>query len=436
MEILSPGQKIKKIRQEFKINQKDITGNKITRELISIIENDKSALTPAVAEIITDNINRICKDRNIDFHLDSEYLLEDVNFQTNKMANQYLEFLCVNEDNLSKDFSKDIEEIELFLIRYDVPEKKMIIYEKIADILKKQKDYSRSYTYYIKAFENHNHLFNDIKLFNLLQKLGNVCIYLQKYKESLDFNKLALIYNDNVPEDLKFKVLFNTTLAYMNLKEYDKALIEIEHILSTFKALTEEDTLSLNVLKVNCLRFKKFYSDAFNLNQSMLDNIDSNDKGHIALITGNILDIYTVLKDISNIKIYIDKLLYLLKDYDNAKESYYTANCYNQLGISANLIGNKELAIDCYKKSIEIAKHQKDKSILKKSLDELLTLLIKENNPIEINSCKNTILELISLEIIDTNSTAIFKLIDFYNEVNDKDSINSIIKFILDLKEE
>lgn len=435
MEILSPGQKIKKIRQEFKINQKDITGNKITRELISIIENDKSALTPAVAQIITDNINRICNERNIDFHLDSEYLLEDITFQTNKMADQYLSFLCVNQDNPSKDFSKEFEEIELFLIKYQVPEKKMIIYEKIGDILKKQKDYSRSYTYYIKAFENNNHLFNDIKLFNLLQKLGNVCIYLGKYKESLDFNKLALIYNDKVPEDLRFKVLFNTTLAYMHLKEYDKALIEIEHVLSTFKILTEEDTLSLNVLKVNCLRFKKFYSDAFSLNQSMLDNIAPDDKGHIILITGNILDIYTVLKDISNMKIYIDKLIYLLNGYDKAQESYYTANCYNQLGISANLIGNKELAIDCYKKSIEIAKRQKDKSILKKSLDELLTLLISEKNPNEINSCKNTVLELISLDIIDTNSMAIFKLIDFYNEVDDKDSINSIVKFILDLKE-
>ena len=82
MEILSPGQKIKKIRKDLKINQKDVSGGKITRELISIIENDKSTLTPAVAEIIAENINKICRERNLDYTLSSEYLLEDVREQT------------------------------------------------------------------------------------------------------------------------------------------------------------------------------------------------------------------------------------------------------------------------------------------------------------------------------------------------------------------
>ena len=67
MEILSPGQKIRKIRSELKIYQKEITGGEITRELVSIIENDKSALTPAVAQIITDNINRMCKEKKYRF---------------------------------------------------------------------------------------------------------------------------------------------------------------------------------------------------------------------------------------------------------------------------------------------------------------------------------------------------------------------------------
>ncbi|HAK42927.1 MAG TPA: hypothetical protein DCM59_09855, partial [Clostridium sp.] len=186
MEILSSGQKIRKIRKELKINQKEITAGKIARELISMIENDKSTLTPAVAQIITDNINKICKEKNIDFSLSAEYLLEDVDVQTDKIASKYIDFLSINEDNISKDFSKDIEEIELFLIKYDVPKKKMIIYEKIGDIFKKQRKYNKSYIYYIKAFENHNGLFNDIRLFSILQKLGGICIYLGKDKEALD----------------------------------------------------------------------------------------------------------------------------------------------------------------------------------------------------------------------------------------------------------
>ena len=97
------------------------------------------SVTQAVAQIITDNINRICKEKNIDFSLDAEYLLEDIDSQTDKIASNYIDLLSINEDNISKDFSKDIEEIEVFLINTDVP-KKRIIYEKIGDIFKKQKN--------------------------------------------------------------------------------------------------------------------------------------------------------------------------------------------------------------------------------------------------------------------------------------------------------
>ena len=138
MEILSPGKKIKRIRKELKIRQQDITGGEITRELISIIENDKSKLTPNVAQIVTDNINRICLERNIDYKLDVSYLLEDIITQENKEADKYIEFLCDNGDNISINLSDEINKIEKFLMNCDIREKKMIIYEKICDIFKKR----------------------------------------------------------------------------------------------------------------------------------------------------------------------------------------------------------------------------------------------------------------------------------------------------------
>ncbi|MEG1254847.1 helix-turn-helix transcriptional regulator [Clostridium sp.] len=436
MEILSPGQKIRRIRKELKINQKEIAGGDITRELISIIENDRSNLTPTVARIIAYNINGICKERGIDFTLNAEYLLEDINSQTNKIASQYINFLSINEDNISKDFTKDIQEIEIFLIKFDVPEKKMIIYEKIGDILRKQKDYNRSYVYYIKAFENHNRLFNDIRLFKLLQKIGNVCLRLCKYKEAMDFNNLALVYNDTIPVDLKYKALHNNILAHMYLKEYDKALIELEHIETAFKNLTKKDVFELNVLKVNCLRYKKFYNDAFKLNEHMLSTLDYNDTENIILITGNILDIYTVLKDTKNVRIYIDKLIYLMNNYSEVEESSHSANAYNQIGLSSNLISNLDLSTQFYEKSIKVAKYHKNIVILVKSLTELLDILIKEENLSKINSFKNELLELISLNIVDASITPVFKLLDFYNDINDKESVSDLLKFILDSRKD
>jgi len=50
MEILSPGKKLRRIRKDLKIRQHEITGGEITRELISIIENDKCNMTSSVVE--------------------------------------------------------------------------------------------------------------------------------------------------------------------------------------------------------------------------------------------------------------------------------------------------------------------------------------------------------------------------------------------------
>lgn len=437
MEILSPGKKIKKIRKELKINQREITGGEITRELISIIENDKSTLTEPVAKIITDNINRICKERKINFNLKVEYLLEDVQAQVNNIADKYIEFLCKNEENISEDFTKKVEEIEVFFRKYDAPEKKMIIYEKIGDILRGEKEYSKSYIYYIKALENHKGLDRDVRVVSVLQKLGGVCINLGNDNESLNFNSLALKYDDIITEELMYNLLYNNTLAYMHINNYDKALHEIEHIQNTFKVLNKENIFEINILKANCLRYKKFYNEVLELNVHMLSTLDKNkDIEKLILVTGNILDIYTVLKDLKNVRIYIDKLVYLLDSYDEVRESFHCPNAYNQLGISYELIGNIELSIEAYKKSIELSKYQRNKRILIKSLDKLLDVLIKERNLEEINKYKNELIEIISLDIIEVDTTPVFKLMNFYNDVDDRESLRGLLKFILEYRKD
>ena len=437
MEILSPGKKIKKIRKELKINQREITGGEITRELISIIENDKSTLTAPVAKIITDNINRICKERKIDFNLKAEYLLEDVQAQVNNIADKYIEFLCKNEENISEDFTKKVEEIEVFFRKYDAPEKKMIIYEKIGDILRGEKEYSKSYIYYIKALENHKGLDRDVRVVSILQKLGGVCINLGNDNESLNFNSLALKYDDIITEELMYNILYNNTLAYMHINNYDKALQEIEHIQNTFKVFNKENIFEINILKANCLRYKKFYNEVLELNVHMLSTLDKNkDIEKLILVTANILDIYTVLKDLKNVRIYIDKLVYLLDSYDEVRESFHCPNAYNQLGISYELIGNIELSIEAYKKSIELSKYQNNKRILIKSLDKLLDVLIKERNLEEINKYKNELIELISQDIIEVDTTPVFKLMNFYNDVDDRESLRGLLKFILEYRKD
>ena len=120
-EILSSGKKIKRIRKELGLKQHEITRGEVTRNLISIIENDKAALTEKVAKVIADNINMACSERNIDYHVSAKYLLESEEYQAERVVDKYLENLAV--DNL-----QIVDEIEEFLIIYDFTDKKISIY--------------------------------------------------------------------------------------------------------------------------------------------------------------------------------------------------------------------------------------------------------------------------------------------------------------------
>ena len=54
---LSVGQNLKRIRKELNLKQYAITGGKITRNLISLIENDKTPLYEDNAKIIAETMN-------------------------------------------------------------------------------------------------------------------------------------------------------------------------------------------------------------------------------------------------------------------------------------------------------------------------------------------------------------------------------------------
>jgi len=430
MEILSPGEKIRKIRKDFKIRQQDVTGGEITRELISIIENDKAKLSPYVAQLIADNINKICKERNISFYLSADYLLEDVNTQVSKICDGYIDFIDENRDNLSKDFIDEIKKIEAFLTKYALPEKKIIIYEKIGDILLTQKEFNKSYTFYIKAFENRTSEFDKVKSFNLLQKLGNICIRLGRYREAIDFNNLALSYNANIPSDLRYKALFNNILANIYLKEYDSALMQIEFIEDNFDTLAKQKKLNLAIEKANCYRWKNFYTDALKLNKNLLKTLDENDQELNLLVTSNILDIYTVLKDGKNTEKYINKLIDKINLFHIVDKHHYCTNLYHQIALSYKLIGNTKLSKEYYIKSIASVKQNRNISELENSLNELLEIIICEEDLNGINDFKNLLLELVSLDLIARNTDIVFKLINYYNNINDRDSIHFLIDFI------
>lgn len=428
--IMTPGEKIKNIRTTYKLKQYEITGGKITRNLVSYIENDKVKLTRQTAEIICENINKACLQKGINFQTTIDYLMENVENQASTIASNYLKYLNSLNFHIPEDFHKTLREIDSFLFKYDISEAKVDIFTQIADILKENREYNKAYIYYIKAFENCNKFCDEIKQTQLINAIAVCCSRLNNFRQIIDFNSIALSYESVLPKNLVFTVKLNNVIAYKKLGDYDNALKELEYLDRDYD-LTYDRYFKIITLKANCFKEKKYYNKAITLHQTLLDIVDKNDTERLLIVLCNIIDVYTTLNDTMNLKIYLEKCFDVMNSYDSQTEKPYSPDIYSQIALALKKISSLKLSREYFKKALKASSEYIKSDILFSTFNNLIDICIDEQNNEELNNLKNELLEFISLDILPPNNILILKFINYYNDIDDRDTIRSILNFLL-----
>jgi HTH-type transcriptional regulator, quorum sensing regulator NprR len=430
-QILTPGQKIKEIRNRLGLKQSDIVGGEITRNLISIIENDKANLTPNVAEIIVTNINKICKSKGISFTLDIEYLLENVDTQINIITDKFISYLTGMKDIDRAELISKIKQIDNFFLLYRLPEKESIIYSKLGQIFGNRKEYIKSYAYYLKALENSNISFNSYDTMKLFSDIAYICIRLNRFSEALEYINTVLQHSSNITDRLYFLLHFNAALAYKKQSLFDSALDAILNIEKSKVELNLEDQFDLYTMKANCMKEKKFYKAALELHNKLFLLVDKDDLEKRLIVLCNMLEVYSVLNDKKNIIKLIATCNDMLGSYDELKISTYTCQIYFEIGSACYKIGDLEESLKCYDKALYSARLFKNKSIISSTLDNMLAIYVNQNNLMEVDNLRNLVLEFLDTGLLGNEDLVIYKLIKIYNEIGDKEGIDSLIGFIL-----
>ncbi|MGG7164887.1 hypothetical protein [Clostridium ihumii] len=432
IEILSPGEKIKVIRRKFKIKQQDITGGEITRNLISIIENNKANLTENVAQILSNNINKFCSEKNINFSITPEYLLEDVHSQVNKICDDYIEFIESTPINKIDTIEYSFDELEYFLKKYNCREKKCVIFKKIGDKFLSCDNKSKAYNYYIKAYENYIIGDEGILIFSLLINLIRCCIELEKFDEALTFINFAEINLIKLKEEESYELHYNSIICYKYLENYSYQLEKIKQLEERYtKYLNENLYEKINILnlKAMCLKDKKSFLEALLIEKEICKIIPSNNIELQLLYISNILEIYGCLKDRKNLQKYLNKALKICKEINGTIKN--EEKIYYDMAMALKLLNTKEECAEYFKKSLKCAIEVKNKHIVFEAILNLFNINMEEENIEEMGNLKNMVLELISNNMLEKNTDLIFYLIKYYNEIKDYESIEDIIHFII-----
>ncbi|MBB6218634.1 tetratricopeptide (TPR) repeat protein [Anaerosolibacter carboniphilus] len=253
--ILPPGEKIRRIRGFLGAKQEDITGNKITRNLISYVENGKTRLVRDTAQIVVENLLRIAEEQKNPIHLTVDYIMEREEEQADrilkKLAQQMQQYLSTKE----KGFMETLNKAEEIIEEWNIPDRKAWIYELVGDFHYEKGDYNESYIYCIKSLESYIQTNFHIKVAEAYCKLGKTSIMLKKYQEAINLNRhCKVILESHGVHDATIikKIFFNNALAYWNLKLYDPCLEMLEKLIAGYDDLTEKQLFDIYIIKGNC----------------------------------------------------------------------------------------------------------------------------------------------------------------------------------------
>lgn len=426
--ILSDGDKLRTIREKYKLKQEEISGGDITRNLISEIETNKAKMTQNTAEIIIKNLNKLASKRQFKVTETVSYLMENELLQANKILDDYiveLKNLSVCKDN---SFSKILEECESFLSKWDIKDKKVVIYEMAGDYYNNQNEFYKSVVYYEKALEAVKKNSLNKTVLTLLRKISIVYMYMGKYDESIKNCNIGLMQFPNMPKDVAVIFMCIRALSYRKLNNFTSALSNLDEAEKNVDKTDVSTYIKILNNKANCLYETKKYNEALDIFINILNIVDKNDVEKYSIVLINIINTYIFLDVMDKVD---EKFNILLEQLQNINDnSMYLPDIYFEIGKIYDRLKNLNEAEEYYLRALQFCKKQNNYILADDILCALMGIYKNTNNINKMDSIKENAFWLSSKQDKISDSL-MYELIAFYSKHGDNNRTMEIANFAL-----
>lgn len=424
-EVIPIGEKLRSMREKYQLKQDEIVGTEVTRNLISQIENGKAKLTRNTAEIILKHVKDKLAEKDMAMTIDIEYLLEDEEAQAKKILDEFIEELKAFNNSKDSGFEDELKEAEEFLLEWNLIDKKIIICELAGDYFYSNKNFYKASVYY----ENTKCLMNinmvTVPLISVLQKLSNTYYFMNKLNEGIDICNYALDRFPSMDNKIQAGFLFNSGLYYNYLQQYEKTIRFIDRVINIMDKSEKQRYAQVLLLKASSLYNLKFYEEALEIYEELIEMTSIDDYGHRAVYYNNISEIYIKLKKTDEANKYLSMTLeameYIPDDFIMLPHIYFNVakRCLKLRDI--------ECASNFLTKALNIAKEFKNAIIIK---DILLEIINIKNYNIDID-IKKEIKELLS-ENKTIDNQLLMQIIKYFTALGDKESVFELCDFSKD----
>ena len=333
MNILSLGEKIKKLRKEKNMTLKELAGDRITAAQISHIERDKSHTSYELLEYLSERL-----DVSID------YLLETKEMQSKKITDNLIlqSEIYIKRDALDE-AEKEIHEIIEICEEYGLSENYGKCNYLLGDIYLKRKDGATANFYFEKAL--FYFIKNDDKkrIFQCYMNIANIYFDEEFYQVSLTNYYFAkdILEEINIDDPDTYKELYSKiSKCYMRMDDSEKALEYIELIGSIDNNYSPTQEVEMLVLKAKKLLSEGKYLDSKDYFTKALKIIEKEEnKDKLAQVYLTVGKIYGEMGDNEKLLQYSEKVYdlkksdsdeYMMDSLFNIIESYIDSNNFEQ----------------------------------------------------------------------------------------------------------
>ena len=263
MELLTSGERVRHFRKLLGISQKQLADNKVSSNLISLIERNKIPLSTVTASILVDNINRFSVEQGFELNLSIRDLLMP--------REEYLKIQCEEKIDRAKEIgNKECEEAIELCNKHDFMDVLVKVEEKKADEFFEYKDYKNAAKHYKNYIESNRDKANINVYTNSVYRLALCCYNMEQYGVALKYMNEA--YELMVENDYKEQIgnaLYE--LALINLKIRNLDLVE-EYINKLLNLSDCEEELKNKAvfLKGNLYLERAQYYDALKVYRSLV----------------------------------------------------------------------------------------------------------------------------------------------------------------------
>ena len=373
MEILSLGEKIKKLRKEKNLTLKELAGERITAAQISHIERDKSHTSYELLEYLASRLE-----------VSVDYLLETKEMQAKKLTDNLIiqSEIYIRCKDLEKAKS-EINKVMSICTEYQLIENYGKCNLLLATINLKQKDYNAAIINFEKSlyfFIQNNDKENIAKCYI---NIGKIYIEEKFHKGAISNFKFAedILEENNINDmNLKKDLYSNMSFCYTQLNKDDEALEYIDKIKNLDIIVNSKEEAQLIVSKANKLMGVGKYEEAKQQFKIALDLLDKEDnKTDLANIYLRVCEVY---ENIGNNERALDysKRAYDIKKYDEDEctvdiiikiiqsyiklENYDEARKYSKLALASAIKNkNKYFEYQALKFYSQIYKSEKDNKL-------------------------------------------------------------------------